>query len=336
MRIALIAALILLGAGPAVADEVDLGVETSRVDYQSIDPIARRLYIANMGAGTLWVVDLNQNRLVTVIPDLPKITGVLAVPELHKIYVSVPGAGIGASLGAALGRFGLSSGSGAVAILNSDNLHEITRLPGGVFPDGIAYDPNNRRIFVSDEKGSAITVIDADKDVVVKRIELGGEVGNVRFDPVTGRIYAPLQSRNELAFIEPKSLQVQMQNPLLGCEHPHGLFIAPGNAIGYVACDGNDQLLTVDLVAGKLLDQEILGHEPDVLDGTASRLYVAAESGYLSGFDISNPAHPVPLGKVMIGDNAHSVAVDPATHQLYLPIASKDGRAVLEVLNPPF
>ena len=49
---------------------------------------------------------------------------VLAVPELHKVYASVPGAGLGAALSVAAGVVGLSSGSGGVAILDSDLLVE--------------------------------------------------------------------------------------------------------------------------------------------------------------------------------------------------------------------
>jgi DNA-binding beta-propeller fold protein YncE len=62
-------------------------------------------------------------------------------------------------------------------------------VPGSVFPDGIAYDPRDRRIFVSDELGSAVTVIDADTDRLLARIRMGGEVGNVQYDARTEKIW---------------------------------------------------------------------------------------------------------------------------------------------------
>jgi len=328
----------LLCALPVVAwaEDFPLGPATNRIDYQSIDAAARRLYIAKMGAGSLLVVDLGDNHVVAEVPGFPKATGVLAVPELHRIYVSVPGAGLGPSLGVALGKVGLSSGSGAVAVLESDSLKEIARLPAGVFPDGIAYDPRERRLFVTDEMGSAVTVMDADKNSVLARIDLGGEVGNVRYDPISAMVYAPVQSRDELAVIDPAALKVMGRHKLPGADHPHGLFIAPGAAIGYVACDGNDRLLTVDLASGKVLNDQPLGHDPDVLDvdRAANRLYVAAESGTLSSFDISRPTAPTPLGDGLIGPDAHSVAVDPQTHRLYFPIANLNGKAVLRVVEP--
>lgn len=51
------------------------------------------------------------------------------------------------------GIVGLSAGRGAVVILDSTDLREIARLPGGVFPDGLAYAPKVEKVFVSDEFG---------------------------------------------------------------------------------------------------------------------------------------------------------------------------------------
>lgn len=165
---------------------------------------------------------------------------------------------------------------------------------------------------------------------------MGGEVGNVEYDPVTAKVYAPIQSRDELATIDPVSALLVTRHALAGCKHPHGLAIAPNVAVGYVACDGNDRLLTVDLIRGTILDSEPLAHDPDVLaiDAGARRLYVASESGNLSSFDIATVVRPTSLGDVFVGDGAHSVAVDPLSHRLYLPLADLQGRSVLRVLTP--
>lgn len=313
-----------------------LGKATSRMDYQSLDPVAHRLYIAGMGAGKLLVFDTEHNNLAASLSGFPKVTGVLAVPDLHDVYASVPGAGLVPSLSMALGMVGLSSGHSAIVIVDASTLHEIARLPGGVFPDGIAYDLKDRRIFVSDERGSAVSVIDADSNRLIAHIAPGGEVGNVRYDPITDKIYAPIQSRNELAVIDPANLKIIVHYALAGGEHPHGLAIATGHAIGYVACDGNDRLLTVDLATGKVFDNQPVAHDPDVLaiDPQTRRLYVASESGKLSTFDIAWATRPRSLGDVFIGHGAHSVAVDPASHRLYFPLADVDGHSVLRVLVP--
>jgi DNA-binding beta-propeller fold protein YncE len=320
----------------ALVADVPLGPAANRIDYQSLDPVAGRLYVSLMDAGKLLVFDIASRRSLQQLADFPKVTGVLAVPELHRVYASVPGAGLGPSLSVGLGMLGLSSGHGAVAIVDSDTLREIARVPGGVFPDGIAFDPKDNRIFVSDEMGSAVSVIDPAANKLVARIAAGGEVGNVQYDGTTAKLYAPIQTKDELAVFDAAADRRTGVYPLTGCKHPHGLAIAPGAAIGYVACDGNDVLVTVDLRSGKELSHLPLGHDPDVLamDAGMKRLYVASESGNLAAFDIANPAAPVSLGIGFIAKGAHSVAVDPATHLLYLPLADAGGASVMRILAP--
>jgi len=102
-----------------------------------------------------------------------------------------------------------------------------------------------------------------------------------------------------------------------------------------VACQGNGRLLTLDLDAGQVVGALGVGPEPDVLalDPGLRRLYVASESGILTVVDVSPPA-PRPQVSGYAGPNAHSVAVDPDTHVVYLPLTSVGGRPVLRELSP--
>lgn len=313
-----------------------LGASVNRTDYESVDSSARRLYIAKMGSGQLLVFDLAHNRVIARLDGFPKVTGVLAVPEIHRVYASVPGGGVVSSLFAGLGMAGLSRGRGTIAVLDSQSLKEIARVPGGVFPDGIAYDPKDHRLFVSDELGAALVAVDALSNTALGRIQTNGQVGNVRYDPETARIYVPVQSHNELAVVEPVHQRVAARYPLPGCDHPHGFIVAPAGAIGYAACDGNDRLETIDLATGRTLHTQAVAHDPDVLaiDPGAKRLFVACESGNLSTFDIADAKTPRSLGDVYVAEDAHAVAVDPVSHLLYFALADLNDRAVLRVLAP--
>src|SRR6185437_11318687 len=70
-----------VGGSPAlplrsVAD-LPLGGRSPRFDYQTIDPAARRLYIAHQGDGAIVVVDLVRRRILGRIGGLPNVHGVL-------------------------------------------------------------------------------------------------------------------------------------------------------------------------------------------------------------------------------------------------------------------
>jgi len=320
----------------SVVGDYPLGASVNRTDYESIDPAARRLYISKMGGGQLLVFDIAHNALVKRLDGFPKVTGVLAVPALGKVYASIPGSGVMASFQIGLGMAGFSKGDGEVAVVDMQTLTEIARAPAGVFPDGLTYDPRENKIFVSDELGSAVTVIDARTDKFVTRIETGGEVGNVRYDAASGNVYVPVQSCNELIEVDSVSSEVRARYELTGCDHPHGFIVAPNGGIGYASCDGNDELITVALATGRLLNVQPVAHDPDVLavDPGDNRLYVASESGNLSIYDIANPKAPSPVGEAFVAAQAHAVAVDPISHRLYFALADMDGHAVLRVLAP--
>ena len=319
--------------------DFSLGDQTDRTDYESFDPTSHLLYIAKMGEGTVLVFDTVSNRLVEQLRGYPKVTGVLAVPGLHRIYASVPGAGVLSSLGVALGMIGIGSGFGEIAVLDSTKFKEVTRVSGGVFPDGIAFDPATQRIFVSDEFGAAVNAIDAKANRILARIKLDGDAGNVQYDAETARIYVAVQSRDSLVVIDPAKLVVLGSAQIEGCRHPHGLVIASvGNVgnVGYVACDGNSVLVTVDLSTMKILSSSPVAYDPDVLviDQAMRRLYVASESGVLSTFSLTNPRAPAALGDTFVGEGAHAIALDPGTHRLYFALAHLNGRSELRVMAP--
>jgi DNA-binding beta-propeller fold protein YncE len=73
---------------------------------------------------------------------------------------------------------------------------------------------------------------------------------------------------------------------------------------------------------------------PDVLalDPGLHRLYVASESGSLAVFEERGAALTL-LGEYR-APHSHTVAVDPVTHRVYLPLQDIDGKPVLRILEP--
>src|SRR5881296_2897188 len=89
-------------------------------------------------------------------------------PASGRLFISHMGAGPYAS----------ATGDHEVVVVNDSTFQIVARVPGPRFPDGIAYAPEERRVFVSDESGRRDFVIDARTNSVVTQIELDGEAGN--------------------------------------------------------------------------------------------------------------------------------------------------------------
>jgi YVTN family beta-propeller protein len=202
------------------------------------------------------------------------------------------------------------------------------------FPDGIAYAPPARKIYVSDESGGGELVIDAARDRVIGTIPLGGEAGNTVYEPRSGRILVAVQTRNELAAIDPAADRVVARIPLAGADRPHGMLVDTVRHRLFVANERSATLFVVDLATMQVTGRAPVGDDPDVLafDPGLGRLYVAAESGNVTVLDVRGAA-PVPLGTVAI-PHAHSVSVSPTPHLVYLPLQSLNGRPVLRIMAP--
>lgn len=297
-----------------VAD-VPLPGSPSRFDYQSFDPTTGRLYIAHMGAGELIAFDTRTRQVLTRTVGLPKATGVLAVPGLHRIYVSTPGAR-------------------QVVVLDDTTLQKVAAIEGITFPDGLAFAPEVGKVFVSDEFGRREIVIDAASNRIRATIPLGGEAGNSQYDSVAQLILVAVQTRNELVTIDPRSERIAGRYRLPGAGHPHGVLVDAPRRLAFVANEGNDKLLVVDLKTMRVASNYTVGREPDVLafDPGLRRLYVASESGMVVVFAELERRLKV-LG-TYTAPQAHSVAVHPLTHEIYLPLANVGGRPVLRILAP--
>ncbi len=61
---------------------------TTRFDYQSIDESRGLLFIAHLGADQVIVFDLKTQTVVATIPNIASAHGVIAVPELGRVYAA--------------------------------------------------------------------------------------------------------------------------------------------------------------------------------------------------------------------------------------------------------
>jgi len=296
--------------------DVPLTGGTTRLDYQSLDSGTGRLYIAHLGSDLMTVFDVKKQTIVGDVKDLKRVHGVLAVPELHRVYAS-------------------ATGTNELAVIDEQNLAIVARAPAGDYPDGIAYASKENKLYVSDLHGKTDTVIDAKTNQRLTTIELGGGAGNSQYDATSDRIFVTVDGREELAEIDPGTDQVVGRYPLTGCKGSHGLLIDSEHRLAFAACEENSKLVVFDLQSKKATVALAVGADPDVLafDTDLHRLYVSAESGNIAIYDERDRS----LEKVFVGffvANAHTVAVDSRTHRVYWPLQNVGGQPVLRITMP--
>jgi len=285
-----------------------------RFDYQSLNLSDGRLYIAHMNADQLVVFDTRKRAVVANLDGFHRVHGVLAVPELHRIFASV-------------------TGDHQVAVVDEASLKTLARVGDIKYPDGLAYAPSVQRIFVSDEHGNAEAVIDATNNTLITSIPLGGGVGNTVYDSGADRIYVAVHGKNELVTIDPLRARITARTKLTWLDDPHGIALDVADQLAFVAGEANDRLVVVDLKTMQVGPPLSVGKSPDVLafDSGTKRLYVAAESGQVKVFQEANRTLE-PVGELHL-PHGHTVAVDPKTHLVYFPLENLDGKPVLRIIE---
>jgi len=297
-----------------VAD-IPLSGPAVRFDYQNIDLSNNRLYIAHMNAGQLVVFDIKRRSVIGTLDGFPRVHGVIAVPQLQRVFAS-------------------ATGEHNVVIVDSENLKIIAKAGPIRYPDGLAYAPGVKRIFVSDEHGDADAVIDATTNALVKTIPLGGEAGNTVYDSGSGKILVAVGKKNELVTIDPAAADITGRYPLPGIDGAHGVALDESGRLAFVAGEDNHKLAVFDLSSMRVLGTYAVGRSPDVLafDTGLKTLYVAAESGEVTVFQENGNA--LVLKGMIKMPHAHTVSVDPQTHLVYFPLQNVNGHPVLRIMSP--
>lgn len=322
----------LFGCG-ASASEIDAGTShllelvgdvplpggATRFDYQDVDVENDHLVIAHMGDDEVLVVSLSDGSAIARVPGVQTVRGIAIGGSPLKIFAT-------------------AAATDELVIVDAAGLEVTGRVPAGAGPDGGWADTADGIVGVSDQHSGSLALIANDGAGEKVEVELGDETGNVVFDETRAWFWITVVtgSENELVAVAASTHTVQTRIALDGCSGAHGLRLHPDASSAFIACEGNNKLARVALSAPYALTTHAVGNGPDVLalDVGLGRLYVAAESGNLSVFDM-NQEGLVLVSEQDVGAHAHSVAVDPSTHRVFFPLMrGAEGTPVLRIMRP--
>lgn len=299
--------------------DVPLPGNASRFDYQDVDPVSGHLVTAHMNDGSVLISDLKDASVLKELKGIPTARGVVIARDAGIIFVT--------------------SSPNQLVLIDNKSLTEMKRVTTGNGPDGVGWDPTHKIVGVSDQRDGALSLIADSGSGARKQVPLGKATGNVVYDAPRGWFWITVESASppdKLVAVDPLTAKVTTSIGLPGCAAAHGLRLHPDGKSAFVACEDNDVLVRVGLGDDHAIATGKTGSGPDVLaiDPGLGWLYVAAESGDLTVFDISKPG-VVLLGHDRPGESAHSVAVDPTTHRVFFPLLTgPKGTPVMRIMRP--
>jgi DNA-binding beta-propeller fold protein YncE len=264
------------------------------------------------------VIDTLSGRGAGNIPHTLGVRGVAFAPGLKRGFTS-------------------NGRSNTVSVFELDSLRVIQELPiSGMAPDSILYEPQHDYIITGNRDSLDLTVLDAGTLRVVSTIMMPGAPESMATDHA-GHIYVNIDSTpGKLVLVDAKTLTVKARWPLKDCANPTGLAIDEQGHRLFSVC-ANQVLAVTDSVSGKAIARVVIGRGPDgvAYDPDLGMLFNAnGIDGTLTVIRQDSPDDYRVLATVTTQVSARTMALDPATHRLYLAAAQFGPRPVATAEQP--
>ncbi len=269
-------------------------------DYPAFDGKNHRLYISH--ESEVVVVDTTSGEIVGRISNASGVHGIAPVPALGKVFIS-------------------EGKADAVGIFDLKTLSPLGKIKSGKAPDAIIYDPATKRLFTSNGDGADMTAINASSGEVIGTIPLGGDPESIAVDG-KGQLFLAIADKNEIVNIDAKKLVVKNRWTITGCEVPKSVALDIKHQRLFVGCR-NKLMAVMDAKNGRTLQTISIGERVDttVFDSATRMIFNSCGDGTVSVIHEDSPDKFSVIEIVQTLPGAKTMAYDPATKQLFLPVA---------------
>lgn len=280
-------------------------------DHAAFHRINRSLYVAHTANHTLDVIDCVNGKYMHSIPGLTGIAGALVSDEHNLVFTS-------------------NRGENTIGIFTPGDEDGLVKVPVGVRPNGLSFDSEHNLLLVANVGDPAIansftlSMVNVAERRMFASILMPGRTRWTIYDPASQAFYVNIADPAQIVVVtssDPTHIQRIFYIPSAG---PHGLDLDPAEARLFCACDAG-QLITVDILTGKMGQPQALSGVPDVIFFNADRhhLYVAVgDPGVIDIFDTTTMQR---VGTIPTEKGAHTIGFNPDGNQIYalLPLSHR-------------
>jgi len=272
-------------------------------DYLALEASGARLFVSR--ADHVDVVETVSGKLAGIIPRTAGVHGIAFAPGLKRGFTS-------------------NGQANTVTVFELDTLRVTHEVPvSGILPDAILYEAQQNHIYTADRESASLTVLDAATLQIVAKLPLPGPPEFMATDDA-GNVYVNIDTApGILIHIDAKSLAVKAKWPLKECANPTGLALDVGNHRLFSVC-ANQIMAVTDAVSGKAVARVVIGRGPDaaVFDPELSMVFSSnGIDGTLTVIHQDSPDDYRVIATVSTQVSARTMALDPATHRIYLAAA---------------
>lgn len=294
---------------------------TNPFDISWVDPTSGRYFLGDRASKSIDVVDTRTNTMAAKIagfvgqdPKGPKSygpSGVVVIPGSNQAW-----AGDGDS-------------TVKVVDLEARKIVDSISTGGKARADEIAYDDRDQIIIIGNDADEPVflTLISAKAGghKVLGKIPLPDATDGLEqpvWDRAMGRFYVAVPETKahpggEVIAVDPVAVKITDTFPVEGC-NPHGLALGPAQNL-LVGCRMKALIMNLRKPGSFVTVPEAGGSDEVWFNPGDDKYFLASARGGLGVIDAITNAW---IGSVETGPGAHSVAADPVTNRIYVPIAA--------------
>ncbi len=269
----------------------------ARWDYLYADSAQHRLYVSH-GTQT-EVIDTQSDKIIGTIADTAGVHGIAIATQLGRGYTS-------------------NGKTDSVTVFDLATLKTLSIIKVGTNPDAIVYVPVSKLIVTFNGRSKDATVVDAQSEKVLGTVAIGNKPEFAQVDN-SGKVVFNIEDSSELAVLDPVALKLTQRVSIKPCDSPTGLAIDDKQRL-YSVCD--NKMMVISAPDGKAIAQTSIGSGPDGvawMDGYAFSANGA--DGNVSMVAETSPGKFKTVATIVTAAGARTIAADPATHKLYLPVS---------------
>ncbi|HEY2658362.1 MAG TPA: hypothetical protein VGI79_01475 [Caulobacteraceae bacterium] len=308
------------GAEPTTAADAPLILERTiplkgvggRIDHLVVDAAHQRLFVAELGNGSVEALDLARGASLGRISGLKEPQGLAYLPERNELVVA-------------------SGGDGMVRFYRADDLSLAGSLALGDDADNVRVDPRSGRLIIGYGSG-ALAVIDPASRAVVARIAMPAHPESFRLNG--DRVWVNVPDARRIVVADLQTGRIAASWPARhGFNFPMALD-APSHILAIVfRLPARLQMLAADTGATRA-DVATCGDADDVFfDSKRPRLYVICGAGAV---DVVDTVHVARMARIVTRSGARTGLFSAELDRLFIAAraSSTGGDAALLVYRP--
>lgn len=290
---------------------IELHNTSGRIDHMAIDLTHHRLFVAEVGNGTVDVIDLARDLVVGRITGLKEPQGLAWLPDREELAVA-------------------NGGDGTVRFYRGSDLAASGVMPFGDDADNLRVDPRNDHLVLGYGAG-ALAVIDTASRSVLQRVKLPGHPEGFRLFGDKAIVNIP-DARRVLAV----NLASGMVEASWRAKYRLNFPMAVDRNTAALVFRWPARLVLMNIPTGTVTtDISTCGDSDDVFfDSSRQRIIVSCGSGVVQVFGQSSGAYHS-MGTTVTRRGARTALFVPELDRLFVAVRASEGQpAEIRIFRP--